>query len=318
MKFVYAAMFSFAAIAAAPVLTATNASAEVPQNRVIGAYMNSLFDHSRPWGSVPPWLQRMAQAKGGQSVAVQGSYGIQQPLAPDWDQNWMAHGVRSSGAANSWRGVDAANITDIIILTDNFSGPPVYSSQGSNPDPSAGGQIPRPPAEGKALYWGDELTELVTAHETNVTDKPNYWIYEVWADGGKILKESNGAGSPRKFAAWRERTTTQYAYSKWFDNLLSQTKANVPGAASRIKMIPVARTMVSVMENTPASAITADEWFEDDAPHGSHTLYLLAAMIVYSALYQEPAPMPDFSGSDVNDTFKSNYNVIADHIYNSL
>lgn len=197
-------------------------------------------------------------------------------------------------------------------MPDNLSGPPI--GKGEPIDPSVGGFIPRPTEE----VWPDELELVINNFEANTNDTPTYWIYEGWADAGGLLEENTGAGTAQKFADWRARTTDAFGYTTWFDNLLAQTKANVPTAASRIKIIPVARTMVSVMENTAASTITADEWFEDNAPHGHDTAYLLVAMIVYSTLYQEQAPMPDFTGADINDTFLHNYNSIAEHIFRAI
>ncbi len=304
MRMICAAMFAVATLSAAPVL------AEIKQGRVTGAYMNSLYDR------LPPFIDLLTKTHGGQAFAAQGSYGIQPPVSPpNWDQNWARLGVRTPGAGNSWPAVDRANITDIFIVTDNFSGPPVYTSQGLDPDPSIGGPIPRAPEPGKAQYWTQEVADIISSHETNTKDTPIYWIYEGWADAGKILEEATGAGSPKQFKAWRERTTTAMNYTGWFDNLLSQTQANFPDQASRIKMIPVARTMVSVMENTPASSITADEWFIDDAPHGSDTLHMLAAMIVYTAMFEEQAPKPSFNGLNIHQTFQDNYDTIAAHVF---
>lgn len=305
MRFLSAALVSLMAFSSLP----TDANGEVQQRRATGAYMNSLYDR------VPPMMKLLTEANGEQFFAAQGSYGVQPPAAPNWDQNWIRFGVPSTGAGNSWPAVDRANVTDIFMVTDNFSGPPAYTSQGPDPDPSVGGPIPWGVAEGQSTVWAGMFTVVVSSHEENTSGRPNYWIYEGWSDGGKLFDEATGAGSSRDFAAWRERTTTQFNYTGWFDNLVQRVRENVPDAASRIKLIPVARTMVSVMENTPASALSADDWFADDAPHGHDTLHLLAAMIVYSTIFEETAPRPDVSGLDVNGVFMDNYDEIASHVF---
>ena len=309
MRFLCAALVSLVAVSSTP----SPAEAEVLQRRSTGAYMNSLYD------LVPPMMKLLVEANGEQFFAGQGSYDITPPVAPpNWKENWIRFGVPSSGVANSWQSLERANVTDVIIVTDNFSGPPVYGSQGRDPDPVAGGPIPRPPAAGKALTWGDEVTDIITAHEQNVTDEPIYWIYEGWSDAAKILDDSTGAGSARDFAAWRERTTTQYNYTGWFDNLLSHAQESLPAVADRIRMIPVARVMVSVMEDTPASVITADEWFTDSAPHGGDTLHLLVAMIVYSSMFEERPIKPDVTGKDIHPAFIENFEEIAGHVFEKV
>ncbi len=305
MRFLSAALISFMGFSSLP----TDAIGEVQQRRAVGAYMNSLYDR------IPPMMKLLTEANGEQFFAGQGSYDIGPPLEPpDWRQNWKTLGVPVMGAQNSWPSIDRANVTDVVMLTDNFSGPPAYESQGANPDPSVGGPLPWHIEEGRSRFWTGTISDIVATHEANVGDRPNYWIYEGWSDGGRLLDEATGAGSDRDFADWRERTTTKFNYTGWYDNLLSQVKENVPDAASRIKLIPVARTMVSVMENTPASSLSADDWFADDAPHGEDTLHLLAAMIVYSAMFEEVAPKPDFSKNNINDVFSANYEEIASHV----
>jgi hypothetical protein len=315
MKFVNAAIFSFTTISAATSITPTSAAAQVAQDRIIGASMNSLYYHSNEFQNVPTWLDRMADADGGKRIAAQGTYDVRSNNPPNWTQNWLPDvaslHLPTEGAA-SWARANAANITDMIIVTDNFSGPPVYTDTGTNP--RVGGPVPIP----NAADWVYEITNsIIVPFEANTDDDPTYWIYEGWADGGNILAE-NGTANAGNFAAWRDRTTGGLGYGQWFDNLAAALQEDTPAAASRIKVIPVARTIVSVMENTAASALASEDWFEDDAPHGRATLYLLASMIVYSSLYQEPAPMPDFTGTQINDVFRCKYNSIAVNIFDEM
>ena len=315
MKRVSAAFLIFAAIFAAASFDPTSAEAQVAQDRVIGASMNSLYYHTDEMQNIPVWLDRMADADGGKRITAQGTYDVRSNNPPNWTQDWLPE-VASinlpTEGAQSWRRANLANITDMIIVTDNFSGPPVYTDTGTNP--RVGGPVPMP----NAADWVSEITNsIITPFEANTDDTPAYWIYEGWADGGNIIA-ANGSASARKFAAWRERTTGGYGYGQWFDNLASALQEDTPAAASRIKVIPVARLMVSVMENTAASEMRSEDWFEDDAPHGRATLYLLASMIVYSTLYQEQAPMPDFRGAQIHEVFKSNYNSIAAHIFEEI
>lgn len=311
MRFFAAAIFISTIISTTPVLAQTGTPTGVLQDRTIGASMNSLFYHSDDFQDVPTWLDRMADADGGKSVKAQGGYDSTSNNPPNWKQNWKPD-VKSPGASASWRAINAVNFTDVIIVPDNFSGPPAFENNGTNP--RVAGPVPRPGGGD----WVTEIAGIITPFEANTDDTPNYWVYEGWADAGRLLGEFTGEGSSRDFAKWRERTTTQFGYGEWFDNLVGALREDFPSVASRIKLIPVARVMVSVMENTAASALAAEDWFEDNAPHGQETCYLLVAMIVYSTLYQEQAPMPDFTGADINETFMKNYDSIAAHIHQAI
>ncbi len=309
-----AATFSLAIISAATFFTPTSATAQVAQDRVIGASMNSLYYHGR-YQNVPTWLDRMADADGGKRVWAQGTYDVRSNNPPNWSQDWTPE-VRSpnlpTDGSASWARANAASISDMIVVTDNFSGPPVYSNSGT--DPRQGGPVPIP----NAADWVSEITNsIIQPFEANTAVPPTYWIYEGWADGGQILAE-DGSSNARDFAAYRERTTKGYGYGEWFDNLVSALQEDTPDAASRIKIIPVARVMMSVMENTAVSTLDSVDWFHDDAPHGRDEIYLLAAMITYSALFEEQAPMPDFTGASINDVFKSNYDSIAAHVFEAM
>ena len=156
------------------------------------------------------------------------------------------------------------------------------------------------------------MEAIIDGFELNLSNSPNYWIYECWPDGGPSgfpLIASDGSSTPTNFASWRARAGGNW--TTWYDNLVSQAKANVPGAASRIEMIPVCRAMVDVMENTALSSLDSDDWFVDDSPHGTQTCYLFAAMVTYTILMQQQAPTPSFTGTSVNSTFTSNYTTIA-------
>lgn len=312
MRIVRAATLSFAIISAAAFFAPISATAQVAQDRVIGASMNSLYNHGK-YQNVPVWLHRMANADGGKRIWAQGTFDVRSNNPPSWSQNWMPE-VKSPnlprGDEASWARVNSASLSDMVIVTDNFSGPPVYVRSPST-NPREGGSVPMP----NATDWVTEITNSVIApFEANTNISPTYWIYEGWADGGRILGD-DGSSDASGFAAWRDRTTKGMGYGEWFDNLVIALQEDTPAAAERIKIIPVARSMVSVMENTAVSSLASDDWFHDNAPHGRDTIYLLAAMITYSALFEEQAPMPDFTGARINEVFLNNYDSIAAHIF---
>lgn len=286
----------------------------VPQDRVIGAYMNSLYYENLNYGSVPLWMDRFADADGSKSVQARGNFGFAQGWVknpPTFDQHHV--GVTKPGPDDltSWSDVNATNFTDIIMVPDNFSGPPV--SQGAETNPRLGGAIP----EGGADDYVTEFEDCIDPFEANSDDEPFYWVYEGWAQGDQLIN-GDGSATSGDFADWRGRTTTDFGYSTWFDNLVAALKVDVPAAASRIGLIPVARVLVSVMEMTEASSMVAGDWFKDEDPHGLDSCYLIAAAITYATLFQEIPPQPDFTGATVHPAITSNWTAIALHIYDQV
>lgn len=282
----------------------------VPQDRVLGVFENSLWDHADDYREVPEWLHRMTVANGGQSISGQGQFGFTQGWSknpPDFDQDWLPE-VATPDASASWASIDAAGFTDILLVTDNFSGPPALQNTGTNP--RVGGDVP----EGGADDYVTEFEDCIAPFEANIDDSPRYWVYEPWADGDQLIDHPTGYASASDFAAWRERTTGGFGYGTWFDNLVAALKEDLPAVADRIGLIPTARVMVSVMENTPASTLDAVDWFEDSSPHGRDSCYVIAAAITYATLFQETPPQPDFTGASVHSSITSNWATIASHI----
>lgn len=296
-------------------------AATVPQARVLGVHMNSAWWHS-DYGCVPLWLHRMCVAAGGKSVAARGQFddfntAFKNP--PKYDQRFPETTFPTAriGSYSTWAQHAIDRYTDVVYVPDNFQGPPNYSGAATDPNVSL-------PPSGGADDYVTEWTETITIREANSDDAVTHWLYEIWADGasnegaGLLMMQENGSATPERFANWRGRTTGTFGYGAWFDQLLAGTRANLPGVAPRIRMIPVARTLVSVMENTPASALSCGDWFEDDAPHGRHHLYAVVGAICYSTMFGEVAPQPDFRGATIHPAIASNWSGIASHIFAHL
>jgi hypothetical protein len=68
-------------------------------------------------------------------------------------------------------------------------------------------------------------------------------------------------------------------------------------------MIPVGRVMAEVLTEEPLSQIPAEVMYSDLSPHGTETVYLLAAMITYASIYGAPPP----SGMELPDTIDATF-----------
>lgn len=282
------------------------ATPSVLQDRRIGAYMHSLWNHaSNGYANTPMWLERMADADGGKSTMSRGEFGF------DWAANAnppvfndVAQNVTVvPGSYSNWTDVGNAGFTDVVVMADNFQGPPVLTN--GETDPSIGGTCPQTP---NRLY-GDEMREILQPWSDNLGGT-NVWLYSNWAEGRTIA--SDGTASAADFEAWRNVTSGVAA--TWYRNLETILKADAALSAHTINLIPVGEVLVSVMENTPASVMVAGDWFEDEAPHGQTSCYVIAGAIVYTAMFQEQAPEPSFTGATVHSSITGNWSTIAAHI----
>jgi len=77
----------------------------------------------------------------------------------------------------------------------------------------------------------------------------------------------------------------------WHLDWLAQLQAAQPDLD--IRLIRVASTLSAVLSEEPWSDIPVTDLYSDDAPHGTATLYLLAALITYAGIYDNAPPVID-------------------------
>jgi len=305
-------------IAGKPRRLVTPAPPAVLQDRVLGDFMNSLWYEDTVWQSTPRWINALCVADGGKSLEGRGSFGF----ANDWAFNPPAFATQYTGVTDpdpvndpftAWSQVVAAGFTDFTMTPDNFHEMPVRPANPTDPN------VSEPPSAGADDYV-TEFLAIIDALEANAGGTPNYWVHEGWADGasnvgaGLLYLEADGSSTSTRFANWRSRTTDEFGYGAWFDQCITSLRAARPALSSRINLLPVARTLVSVMENTAASSMASADWFDDNAPHGLDGTYLVAAAVVYSTMFEEVAPTPSFTGTNVHATIQTNWTAIASHI----
>lgn len=283
----------------------------VVQDQRIGAGINSLFNYSAGTGSTGftnagVWAARIADAATSQSVQMRSMIGLWPSWnfnPPDFDDSIAGVPVPGSPYAD-WAGFNAVNYSAFIFGPDNYNGP-------TGLDPSTAGPV----ASTTDRFYPDEIAGFIDQIEQNGTGSYRYYIYEGLKDAGGIIDDPSTA-TAQDFADFRAATTDPTDYQGWFDALLTQVRADarVTAVANNVSLIPASRVIVSVMENTAASALTAADWFLDSAPHGTEVLYLLSGMITYSTIFGQVAPEPDFAGATLPSVFTSNYAAIAAHV----
>lgn len=124
-------------------------------------------------------------------------------------------------------------------------------------------------------------------------DQPDaqIFVYEGWAEMDTVIS----AFPPSAAELEAYQALNQGAYHDWFEGYVDAINAADPQAD--VTLLPIASTLGRILTETPAADIPASELYVDGAPHGTETLYFLAAAVTYPALYGEalPAdyPVPD-------------------------
>ncbi|MEZ5716026.1 MAG: hypothetical protein R3D85_13165 [Paracoccaceae bacterium] len=242
-----------AAMLVASIAVAQAAGAE---GRKLYVFGNSLVHHlsDGPETAVTWWLARMAKAAG-HEFAGDGEWGFLRDFAarPAPKGEWALPGV-----ARGWGGAvgfDAAGWDAILIAPANFIQARGVESpyEGDNP----GGASPL----SAALALIDRHPSLPVL------------IYEGWA-------EMRAGFPPRKRAFAAYNALNRGAYHAWFLDFVEALKAARPGR--EVALVPVASVLAGLFEDGALAGIDPRALYVDADPHGTPTLYLLAAMEVYS------------------------------------
>ncbi|SHJ03218.1 hypothetical protein [Wenxinia saemankumensis] len=217
--------------------------------------------------TVPHWLAHLARAER-RRFAAEGMFGFLQqyaelPPEPGWSFGRVERAWRSNRLPFGEVGWDAA-----ILSPPNFV-------QYQAPD--------------RPLDWDnpDNLSpvELVsTAFGWAEAESPGVplWLYEGWAD----MAEWGYPPSPRSYRDWAEYNAGPY--HDWTRRLAEQVGAEI---GREVGVIPTARVLARLIDG-PLADLPPTELFSDDAPHGTPTMYLIAAMVVWAQIEGRPPP-PD-------------------------
>ncbi|MCB1334330.1 MAG: calcium-binding protein [Roseivivax sp.] len=268
---------------AASLCLAGTAQAEPRQAVEVYFFGNSLINHlseTESQTNVPEWLNLLARADG-RSVAVDGQWGFLRDFADNLPPrpNWSFPGVRSAWNPRIER-FGKAGLTALMVNPANFIQyqPPTVPYDGDNPR----GESPV-----------DAAVRLMGWLGTETPGTPVY-IYEGWADMGGVAADF----PPSMDDLARYHALNMGGYHDWYVTLRDALAARVPEAD--IRLVPVASILAELLTSEPLSSIPVEGLYSDNAPHGRPTLYLLAAMITYSALFETAPP----AGLELPDTIE--------------
>ncbi|MGL1904008.1 MAG: fibronectin type III domain-containing protein [Fibrobacterales bacterium] len=236
--------------------------------------------------NIPYWLGRLATA-GGKKWATDGQFG-----QPSYHRIPPHPQFSFDSIPSAWNQTFGhSDYTSVILTHPNFTqGQPVTT-----------------------VYDGETPTES-TIKILNYTrsQEPNvaFYIYENWPEGFPQYP-------PTASDMVTYHAHTRGAFHDWWVDLQDLVNAEVNGAP--VLMIPVGPIISGLFQTIPAlNTIPLTDIYEDDAPHGMPGLYFLAALIHYSALFEEPIPESYIAPNLIPQQIIDHYSSIRTYIWNEL
>ena len=245
--------------------------------------------------SMPHWCHFLAE-EAGHDYAVSGQYGFlpQHVNLPPRSQ-WFFDSV-----VIAWDDAETsfaeANFSNIVVTPANF-----IQWQAPTEDYPTD---PISPIEATAQIFDWCLEQ---------NDSLTLYIYEGWPDMSPYL---NG-GFPPSASEWQAYNAYLMGdFHAWFLSYQDALVEQFPEAC--VKMIPVGPVIGEVLSQSPFQQIPLTDLYEDDAPHGTPSLYFLTGMISYMSQYQEKAPLTYRPDTFTHPIIREHYDELVDIIWQEL
>lgn len=248
---------------------------------------HSLVNFDADIQNIPHWLALLL-AENSVSYAADGEYRYEDyrlPAQADW---WF------ESVPSAWDSNFASSDYTTVIYTDlNYV---QY----------------QPPSEPYCCDSDENHTPINSAiraydYVNDYEPSAQFYIYENWPEF------RHWPPSQAQFNAYHQRTMGEV--HEWWLSLYEQVRYQ----RSSVKMIPVGPVISKLLSTTPAlSDIPATSLYVDNAPHGSATIYFLAALVHYSAIYERAAPADFYVPESIHPAVRENYQTIADFIWSDL
>ena len=256
---------------------------------------HSLMDHasSTQQTKIAYWIHQLA-VEAGHVYESTGQFGSVWDFASfDPQSNWGGPGITGSWDADV-ETYQEADLNNFMFTAFNYVQdlPPdeVYYTIGSS-----------------VLSASERLVDSVKLYQpTN-----NIFIYENWPDMAAFTSESPFNPSAAEYANYNAYTTGDF--HDWWVDLHDLMMTSDP--SYNIRMIPVGPVIAELMSTAPYNAIAVNQLYEDNAPHGRETIYFLAGLATYMAIYGEKAPASYSIPNTILSTVANNYTTIIDDFW---
>ncbi|CUH64605.1 hypothetical protein TG4357_01384 [Thalassovita gelatinovora] len=259
-------------------------------------FANSLVQHlsDSPETSVPHWLHEIARARD-KRFAADGAWGFLMqfsanlPPDPQWSFKSLPNAWNSERQNFAQAGFDAVVITPANFIQYQ---PPTAKFDGDNPRRES-----PLTATLKVVDWA-----------AGQTPQARFFIYEGWTEmAGKVPAFPPDADGLKTYL--QANTGNYHGWFQDYANAVQQARPNLD-----LTLIPVASTLSGLLSDTALSGLQALDLYSDDAPHGTPTLYLLAALITYGPLFQDHLPTEIALPDSIHPLVRQHYGEIASYL----
>lgn len=246
--------------------------------------------------SVPHWVYKLAESAG-QEFYADGEFrigGYQYPAVKQWVFNEVSSTGDGSFVETDYDAVIYAEINNI--------------------------QSREPNEEYLLNGIGTPLSAAFTVIDNVRGDKPGltFYLYENWPVAYSFAPDydENVSGSgPTPEDVDRYHGYARGTNHRWWISLQDTLSAQ----RDNVKMLPVGFILSGLLTEIPGLAdIPFEDLYEDRHPHGRPTIFFLAAMVQYTALYNQRAPTPFIVPSVINSAVADNYTDIVEYIWQEL
>ena len=280
------------------------------QNERLFVFGHSLIDHRPPAiatpsdeTTIPHWLHLFAQ-EAGHTIAAGGQYGF----LPSHRANIINGNVQPQWGYDIVPGVwdidnetfAEANMSSVMITIANFIQTDLLPTDDYYNEPAGVTPI--------------STTEYIFNWAEQQEPGARYFIYENWPETNLAVPNPTYPISSAQFDTYN--AYTQGGFHDWWIDLHDAVLANRPDL--NIRMIPVGPTLAKLFSSNLADQVPYTELYEDLDPHGRATLYFLAAMVTYAAIYQEQPPATFVAPNIVHEDIRNNYAAISTFIWDEL
>jgi hypothetical protein len=261
---------------------------------------NSLIHHltTSDETTVPHWLHRLALAAG-KRYAADGQWGFLHNFAKDLPpiDQWAINSVPEVWSRDKSSFAEARFDT-ILINPANFiqNRPPNVPYHGDNPNG----------------HTSLSATQAVFDWTASQQEGMRYFIYEGWSSMGPFSRRF----PPQPTGLRDFHAFNRGKYHDWYVDYVRLVKESRPELD--VRLIPVASVLSKLLTETPLRDLKPADLYSDLSPHGTATTYFLAAVITYSALFNNKAPESFEVPPSLHPLVKEHYAQIAQIVCTEL
>ncbi len=258
---------------------------------------HSLMDHASPTEQtkIAYWIHEFA-IEAGHIYESTGQFGSIWQFA-DFDpfSQWGSPGIPSSWDSD-FETYGEADLNNFIFTVYNYiqdlpPNVPYYT-------------------ETSVLSASERLSDSVKLYQpTN-----DIFIYENWPDMAPFTTDTPFDPTPQEIANYHVYTVGDF--HNWWIDLHDLMLASKP--AYNIRMIPVGPVLCELLTTAPYDTIAPTDLYEDNSPHGRETIYFLAGLATYMAIYGEKAPSTYSPPATILPAISGNLSSIIDEFWNYM